>query len=73
LPIGKKLPRYKVIRCNATKERHLITRIDRDKYPRRHVPVDVIFKAIRRHYKKYHPVLFKRMIRKAQYTKRKRK
>lgn len=73
-PIGS-LPRYKVIHCRAkgacTKDK-VIARIDRAKYPGWHVPMEVIMAKTRRHYKRYHPVLFKRSIAKGVKTRAKR-
>ena len=70
LPATKKLPRYKVIRCRATKSAHVIARFDRNKYPGKHVPAEDILSAIRRHYKKHHPKKFAQMVRKAEYSRK---
>lgn len=72
MPIGKKLPRYKTIRCTQP-QRHVIARFDRKKYKGGHVPVGDIFAAIRRHYKRHHPAKFKQMVRKAKYARKKKR
>jgi hypothetical protein len=64
------VPRFKVIRCKTCGK--IIRRFDRYKYPRHHVPKDVILSAIRRHYKRHHPKKFKGFQKKALITKRKK-
>lgn len=61
MPEGK-VPRYKLIHC--TKCERLIARIDRSKFAGWHVPPEVIMAKTRAHYKKYHPVLFRRSVQK---------
>lgn len=69
----QKLPRYKVIRCrHKAHPGKQIARFDRARYPGRHVPADVILGRIRRHYKREHPGAFRKSIRKALRTKRKK-
>ena len=62
MPQGKRLARYKVVRCR--KCGRIIKRFDRSKYVGWHVPPDVILTANRRHYKNYHPKAFKESIKK---------
>lgn len=57
----------KEIYCRTCGE--LIKRFRRSAYPRRHVPKELILKAIRRHYKERHPKRFKEFSKKAVRTK----
>jgi len=50
----------------------VIARFDRKKYTGRHVPVEDIFAAIRRHYKKHHRKALAQMLRKAKFARKKR-
>lgn len=67
-PYRPGLPRYKIIHCSACEKRLgrkvAIARFDRKKYKGWHVPAEEILAATRRHYKKHHPTLFRRMIKK---------
>jgi len=61
MPVGE-VSRYKEIHCKKCGK--LIKRFDRSKYADWHVPPAEILSAIRKHYKKEHPITFRRSIKK---------
>lgn len=64
----KKASRWKVIRCRTCGK--VIQKFDKEKY-HGDVPADLIFRAIRQHYKKHHPGKFKESIRKGVQSRKK--